>query len=525
METPSLSINSCANEKDSFTLDYWEETPPSLFIRFIEPDGKSITQCYSSESLYEYLTDTEKNEETGEEEYSHLFYEWVPINPNKPLDAAGHYGQQTDDEGETYWSFPPNNVPLKVDKKLLIALLSDIPYYGEARQRGIRRLGKASSRGELGGWHGQEPGYMTYEITSLQPLSKKAENYLPASISYLVALLLDPKIKENNIQHATTLDELQNICGDWTSEECRSLDSIWPQLIERDLTKNYKGDNYREFYLSTMDDLMGSSLEKGLVYASVNNLEVLREIILNDPELDKEKALYTIISSPGKFPDVMDLIKRLRDQGIKLDYKGLVAAAIGGNKEILNVFYNAGVKPQDALIDAVNWQLYTAIPTLLEKTDFDDILVEDANEVKLGILALALVLTNKDKIGLDKLVENGLDIERLLLEEISENGPYSYLLNSLPPPYTPNIHAIVEDICGKLGSSRMIGTKHIDRITPVGVADVNLLWLQVIQLLGDECYEEIQENNYTLTTRPTEVGGKVLELKPNTRTTRPVVFD
>lgn len=527
MERSPLKTKSCSSDKDSFTLESWDDSPPSLFVKFIEPDGKSNIQCYDAKSLYEYLMDLEEDEETGDKEYSHVFYEWVRADPNKPIDSVGKHGKESEDPDEKYWSFPPNNVPVKVDGELLLALVSGIPYYAEVRQNGIKLLGKESSRLALGGWHGQSPGYMTYNVTKLQPLEKSSDQYIPASVTYLVSLLVNPDINKDRPKQASTLKELEKLCGDWSSKEC-SVD-IWKQLIERDLTTDYKGDDPREFYLSTISDIAPLDLYEGLKYAIKNKLPVLRDIIVNDPTENKEGLVYVIAYSAGEFPQALQYLEKLKASGVNFaSYAGLVAAAVGvargGDRKILNLFYKSGTTPQDALIYAVTKRYQEAIPILLTFASFDDIIVNNDEEQLLGILLLNQALVNDDQDMVDELVKNGLDIERVLLEEIAENKSFSKLILAVPPNYTENIRAIVEDLCEKLNDGKLVGTKHIDEITPPGIGDILDLWRKVIELLDDDCYKQMEEENYSLATRDTEIG-KVLELKPNIRSVRPLIFD
>ena len=411
--SPLVSVTECKNRDDVELEDWSKDHLPSVFIRFIEPNGKTRVMCYDKETLLNWLKNP-NNE----------FAKWV-AKPGKVLEKDGHGGKPSGNKRDRYFKLLTPDFVTK-DDRLVKRLSGPGSYYYIAKalvdkkkptENNLIRLGALSGHFEVSGFHGQDPGYQIYKLNEGSLLGKpKDGEFFPENVNvrFLIASIADSDISRDSALKVDSLDQLEKLCKQkQNKQECAvSMENIWFKLWQRDLSANapLKEKSQRVEYLNALDDLENLSPEEALVYAAENGYERTTIAFLKAyPDIDAGPALLAAVNSLPEYGNRAKTIRALVESGkhesklreatltaigqrdsnlVELLTQGnsrisrevaLVAAVLLGNnnklKQILNLSPDISVDP--ALYEAIKNDNIRAIKLL---ADFPGSKIESIRE-------------------------------------------------------------------------------------------------------------------------------------------------
>lgn len=151
LNSSNMRLN-CSNDIDIFTMEEWDETNPAeIKIGFLQKDNKLYTECYSINTLFEWIHNTEN-----------YFTNWVQKDPERPMDKEGYGGE------------PGNRIILSTPLKNYVVgfyklqrnVRRSIPYYNYIAIpiETNYRIGNLSGTFGQGQKHGQAPGETIYYL-------------------------------------------------------------------------------------------------------------------------------------------------------------------------------------------------------------------------------------------------------------------------------------------------------------------------------------------------------------------------
>src|SRR6202008_114542 len=143
-----IPYSRCNNKVNEITMEEWDVDPPSMYINFIEENGKNSLQCYD-DSLHEWLRNTDN-----------AFALWVPHDPNKGMDESGRGGGPN-----------PHHLFVKlytgqylVKDALVTRLANEKDIEFDAVYVGVKRIGNLQGIIGISMEHGQDPGRKIYRL-------------------------------------------------------------------------------------------------------------------------------------------------------------------------------------------------------------------------------------------------------------------------------------------------------------------------------------------------------------------------
>ena len=476
MEPDALSTKSCSNDVDPITLEPWENI--GVFIKFVEANGRSYTECFNKKDLQSWLNQVEADGYPA-----HIMSKWIPIS-NKPMYPDGSGGKASTLLKDQYWLSTQGQY-IRKDDKVLDALNGDSPYLIEVKTDGIPiRLGRQSSILQLGGVHGQDPGYKVYEVQDVRKLQKKGNlyHYKKSEESILEQLFSDVSYRDKEF----LLYDLDQLCK---KNGCTIDENTWLLLIKQDLMKNpEKILNAKKYYKEAIGIL---SKPKGALDAYNNGWDIALE-----------RLGFAALS-------LAELKEKLKEKKIDIDF--LIASATEKNKALVERGLRVGLDPFLAFIKAMDDNNDDAAYFLYNYIDLQKVYeVKIYREVLKGKAGLLL---NYAYIK-DELLYN-FDLQKEIVNSIHNNEIVGFKLLKSPRKIYPDIDAAINEICSilsrfrKLNSRLVMGTRDISHLL-IKDANNNELWEKILSIRDPTCFETMKNKVYKLYVRGNHLIAKTI---------------